>query len=361
MPLSWVELAASALGRQLPHDPGSVGARVNAVGPMQTQTARAAFLGLAARFPGTTRAEVVDAYEAGEVVRGSTIRGTVHTATASQYASLGAATRAGQRRRWQQLLGLAEGQVDDLWTSIEEFAREWRTTDELRGHLGRWLGEHGPGGEAPLGPNTPGHYLAFGNGSLVRRPAAGTTWEGQGRPVYRTFDAPEAATVRDAVRLHLQCHGPASRHDIAWWSGLPLTVVDAAVDDLGLVGEKGPDGRTYLDVGPSRPVTDEGVRLLPEFDALLCAYDPKARERFVSPGHHELLWNRGNGLMLSPLLVDGRITGWWRSAGTARRRPLEVAWFAGTRRPRKAELAEAVAAVEAVLDITVTEVDLHRA
>ena len=46
--------------------------------------------------------------------------------------------------------------------------------------------------------------------------------------------------------------------------------------------------------------------------------------------------------MLPPLLVDGRITGYWRATGSARRRPLEVVWFAGTRRPRKAELEEPV-------------------
>ena len=65
--------------------------------------------------------------------------------------------------------------------------------------------------------------------------------------------------------------------------------------------------------------------------------------------------------LLPPLLVDGRISGFWRAAGTARRRPLEVAWFARTRKPRRAELEEPVAALEAALDITVTEVTLTRA
>jgi hypothetical protein len=37
-----------------------------------------------------------------------------------------------------------------------------------------------------------------------------------------------------------------------------------------------------------------------------------------------------------------------------------VVSFAGTRRPRKAELADAVERLEAALDITVTEVELTR-
>jgi hypothetical protein len=64
--------------------------------------------------------------------------------------------------------------------------------------------------------------------------------------------------------------------------------------------------------------------------------------------------------VLPPLLVDGRITGYWRAAGSARTRPLEVTWFARTRRPRKAELEEPVAALEAALGITITTLTLTR-
>ena len=60
-------------------------------------------------------------------MRGSTIRGTVHTATPEQYAALGAATAVGQRTLWQRLLKLEHGTLDDLWASTEEFADDWRT------------------------------------------------------------------------------------------------------------------------------------------------------------------------------------------------------------------------------------------
>lgn len=362
--MTWEELAARTLRRQFPAHPGSVEAMAGSVGPMQTQTARAAFLGLAARFPGVTHAEISDAYAEGRIVRGSTIRGTVHTATPGHFAALAAATRAGQRRRWTQVLRIPDDAVDRLWASIGEFAREWRTPDELRDHLLTWLTEHHPAA-VPLVDTQTGRYLAFGQGDLVRKPATGTGWEGQGRPVYRTFDPPAQATLADVVRLHLRCHGPASRHDVAWWSGLPLKLVDQTVDELGLVGEPGPDGRLYLDGEEISSGTTggsaTGVRLLPEFDALLCAYDPKARDRFVDPLLHQRLMGAPNGLMLPPLLVDGRITGWWRAAGSGKRRPLEVCWLAGTRRPRKAELEQPVAALETALAITVTEVSLSRA
>lgn len=362
MPLAWDDLAGAALGRQLPegHDgPDDVAARLERLGPVQSQTARSPFLALAARFPGTTRAEVEAAYEAGSVVRGSTVRGTVHTATPAQYAALGAATRVGQRTLWQRLLRLGHASLDDLWAATEAYAAEWRTPDDLQGHLHDWLVAHEGRDEATA--TQAGRYLAFGHGGLVRRPVNGD-WAGQGAPEYRTLPPVVAATLRDAVLLHLRCHGPASRHDVAWWSGLGLRVVDEVLADLAdLSADEGPDGRTYhaLPGGPP-PRTVEGVRLLPEFDALMCAYEPSARVRFAERHHLDRLWSGANGMVLPPLLVDGRITGYWRATGSARRRPLEVVWFARTRRPRRAELDAPVVALEAALGIEVTDVTLTR-
>jgi hypothetical protein len=359
---TWEELAGRALARQFPAPVGAVPDMLERVGPVQSQTARSPFLALAARFPGVTREAIAAAYDAGKVVRGSTIRGTVHTATPAAYAALGAATRLGQRGLWQRLLRLENGRLEDLWAATEAFATDWRRVDELQAHLHDWMVAHE--GHDPLEGQQVGRYLAFGHGGLVRRPANGD-WTGQGDPLYRTLPPVVAATPADAVRLHLRSHGPASRHDVAWWSGLGLRVVDEVldevVDDLGLTGETGPDGRTYLDLPDApEPRSVAGVRLLPEFDALMCGYDPPARERFADPAHLRRLWSGANGLVLPPLLVDGRITGYWRSPGSARRRPVDVVWFARTRRPRKAELEEPVAALEAALGITVTEITLTR-
>ena len=358
--LSWEDLAAAALARQFPDDPGTVAARVDAIGDIQTQTARSAFIGLGARFPGVTHAEIAAAYETGEIVRGSTIRGTVHTASPAAYTVLAEATRVGQHPRWARTLGVTDAQLADLWVSVEAYAREWRTPDDLRAHVDDWLGHHAPAAldAAAAGP---GRYLGFAHGGLVRRPASGNRWEGQGKPVYGTFDRTGPATLADVVRLHLRAHGPSSRQDVAWWAGVPLRAVDEGLSGLDTVELEGPDGRAYVDL-PDAPAPRDlpGVRLLPEFDALLCGYDSKARDRFATSQHHRRLWNESNGMLLPPLLVDGRITGFWRAGGTARRRPLEVTWFARTRRPRTAELDEPVAALEAALGITITGVTISR-
>lgn len=315
---------------------------------------------------------VTAAYEDLLIVRGSSLRGTVHSSTPDDHRLLEVATRVGQRALWARTLKLDAATLNQVWDGIEEYAREdWRTPDQLLTHLRTWLGRHDPGASPSLG-TTAGRYLGFGHGGLVRRPLKGG-WQSQGAPGYRTASAllgDRAAVLADVdgaidalVQRHLSAHGPASRQDIAWWSGLALRVVDAALARLAgeLTEQEGPDGRRYHDLlNTSAPADPPSVHLLPEFDALLCGYDPKARDRFVTSEHHRRLWSQGNGPLLAPLLCDGRITGFWRLAGSGTKRFCEVTTFAGTRRPRKAELDGPVAAVEAAYGVTVTGVTITR-
>lgn len=367
----WEELRGLSLARQFPEVPGrdaaSVAATVARIGPIQSQTARSPFVGLSARLPGLSHATVTEAYESLGIVRGSTIRGTVHTSTPAQHLLLDATTRVGQRSVWTRQLLLGHTEVDQLWSSTEEFARdEWRTPDELLEHLRAWLADRDEARPTESIDRGLGRYLSFGHGGLLRRPLRGD-WSGQGAPGYRTASALLAERSRpenpltEAVRLHLASHGPASRHDIAWWSGLGLRRVDALLDRIDLSWRDGPDGRAYADLpGAPPPREVPGVRLLPEFDALMCGYDPRARDRFVSPADNEVLWRRANGLMLAPVLVDGRLGGQWRLEGAGRARSLTVSSFRGSRRLRRAEVEEAAGALTTALDVTVAGVDTER-
>jgi hypothetical protein len=341
---------------------------VRRIGPIQSQTARSPFVGLAARLPGVTHDDVTAAYESLAIVRGSTIRGTVHTCAAEQHPLLDAATRLGQRAVWTRQLKLPDAEVDELWQATERFAYdEWRTPAELLDHLGQWLGRRGHRSADELESGL-ARYLGFGHGGLVRRPLRGA-WSGQGAAGYRTArallpDLPAAADpLVEAVRVHLASYGPATRRDVAWWSGLGLRQVDTLLERLdGLVWADGPGGASYVDIAHApAPRQIEGVRLLPEFDAVLCGYDPKTRDRFVAPADHEQLWSRANGFMLAPVLVDGRVGGHWRIDGSGRSRGLEVTSFIGARRPRKAELDEPVTALAAALDVRLGSVSVSRA
>jgi hypothetical protein len=368
----WEELRGLSLARQFPEiaerDAAAVAAAVSVTGPIQSQTARSPFVGLGARLPGLSHAAVTEAYESLGIVRGSTIRGTVHTSTPAQHLLLDAATRATQRGVWTRRLGLGHAEADDLWASVEAFARDqWRTPDELLEHLGGWVsGRHDADPAEPLDRGL-GRYLSFGHGGLLRRPLRGS-WSGQGAPGYRTAAAllsdrePADDPLREVVRLHLASYGPASRQDVAWWSGLGLRQVDGLLDRLELTWHDGPDGRAYADLPDSPPPGEvPGVRLLPEFDALMCGYDPRARDRFVSPIDNDVLWHRANGFMLAPVLVDGRLGGHWRLDGSGPSRTLTVTSFRGSRRLRKAEVGEAAATLATVLDLSVSALTTGRA
>jgi hypothetical protein len=367
----WDELRGLSLARQFPDLPGrdaaAVASAVRRVGPIQSQTARSPYVGLGARLPGLSHEAVTEAYESWAIVRGSTIRGTVHTATADHHALLDATTRVGQRAIWVRSLKLEHTEVEDVWLATEEFATDtWRTPDDLQEHLRTWLLEHEGVSPDELIDRGLGRYLSFGHGGLLRRPLKGS-WSGQSAPVYRTASAvlPDRAVPDDplleAVRVHVSSYGPASRYDVAWWSGLGLRQVDGLLDSLDLSWRDGPDGRAYADLPDAPPARDlPGVRLLPEFDAVLCGYDPKARDRFVSPSDHPLLWHRNNGYMLAPLLVDGRVAGYWRLEGKQRAKELAITCFAGSRRPRKSELEEPAAALSAALGVPLESVSVAR-
>lgn len=380
MEYTWEDLAGLALARQFPDEPGrdveAVAATLDRIGPIQSQTARSPYLALAARLPGVELETIGAAYEAHAIVRGSTLRGTVHTGTATDHPLLDAVTRIGSRTLWARTLRLVDRSLDEVWAEVEAFAAPgWRTPAELFEHLAGWIAARDPAATPRL-DNQAGRYFAFGHGGLLRRPLTGG-WEGQGAPGYRTAAAvlgdarlrgdlylDDATTMARAVRRHLTAHGPASRQDIAWWAGVGLRPVDAALDRLAgeLTAGTGPDGRVYVDLASSAAGPRElpGVRLLPEFDALLCGYDPPARARFVDPAHYERLWFQKNGLLLAPLMVDGRLTGWWRVPGSGPRRPLEVRWFARTRRPRRGEFDGPMASLEAAYGLTLTGLVLER-
>ncbi len=364
MTYDWEELRGLTLARQFPEvaggGPAAVAATVDRMGPIQSQTARSPYAALGARLPGVTHADITAAYESWSIVRGSSIRGTVHTSTAAHHALLDATTRVGNRTLWARMLRLEHHELEEVWSEIEEFAADaWRTPAELLTFLTTWLADHDEPEAVRRLDHEAGRYLAFGHGGLLRRPLAGE-WSGQGASGYRTATAVLPAQhspdhpVLDAVRTHLASYGPASRYDVAWWSGLGLRQVDAHLERLDLTWRDGPDGRAYADLPSAVPARDlPGVRLLPEFDAVLCGYDPRARGRFVAPADNEVLWHRTNGLMLAPVLVDGRVGGYWRLTGPARAKNLQVTLFPGARRPRRAELDEATTALSAALDLPV--------
>lgn len=376
---TWEQLARLTLRRQFPaggraKSPSAVAELVARIGPIQSQVARSPFVAVAARRQGLRYADIVAAYEAYDIVRGSNLRGTVHTCSRRQHAPLDSVTRRSLATNWRRALRLERLQVADVQAAMERYATgEWRTPEQLRGHLVDWISSH----EAPAAvaaASTPGvgRAMAHLHSAMIRRPLDGAAWERQGTPGYRVatdvlgeprsplVDDPDAALV-ELTRLHLASYGPANRRDIAWWSGSGLRHVDAALSALGgeLTARPGPDGQTYYDLEAiTARQHDPGVRLLPEFDATIVGYDPKTRDRFVDPAHLPHFWLASNGMFTSVVLKDARLVASWRFAGPEGKRRIEVRTFPGAVAVTDSELAGSIAAVEIALDLTVVDVDV---
>ncbi len=266
---TWDDLAGLALARQFPdvggRDIDAVAEALQLIGPIQAQTARSPFLGLAARMPGVRVETISAAYDEHRIVRGSNIRGTVHTSTPEDNPLLEVATRLGQRTLWQRQFKLEQTTLEDLWAGIEDYARdEWRTPAELRPRqdLGpptrsrrRRTARHRGRALLRLRPRRPDPSSAEGRlagpGSTGLPSCGGRIGDRQA-----ILDDPDGS-IDSLVRRHISCHGPSSRQDLAWWAGAGLRVVDASLERLAdqVHDDTGPDGRTYHDLAgrPAAP------------------------------------------------------------------------------------------------------------
>jgi predicted transcriptional regulator len=376
---TWESLARATARRQFPRirgrGPASVVDLVDRVGPIQSQVARAPFVTVSSRLPGATHGAITQAYESLGIVRGSNLRGTVHTSARPQHRTLDAVTRHAMRNGWQRYLKLERTTVADVQAGIEEFARgRWRAPEELRDHLIQWLGEHESAAAADAAATSGvGRAFAHVHSGLVRRPLGDGAWDRQAAPGYQTASdllgepsragIDPAAALVDLTRQHLRAFGPANRRDVAWWTGEGLGAVDAALALLGdeLTQRPGPDGHTYFDLldAPAGGPADPGVRLLPEYDAAVVGYDPKSRDRFLDPEHLPRIWISQNGMFSASVLVDCRLAAAWRMVSDKSRRRIEVEMFPGKRRLDESDLADQVAALEAALAIEVSDVSIR--
>jgi hypothetical protein len=221
-------------------------------------------------------------------------------------------------------------------------------------------------------PRVSGAFAHVHSG-LIRRPLDGAAWHRQSAPGYRTASdllgeqrrgsVEPAAALVDLTRQHVRAFGPATRRDVAWWTGEGLTAVDIALETLAdeLTARLGPDGQTYYDLieAPTGGHADPGVRLLPEYDAVVVGYDPKARDRFLDPAHLPRIWMSANGVFSPGVLAGGRLVAAWKLVTDKSRRRIEVEMFPGVRRLTEDDLANQVTALEAALAIEVDDVAIR--
>jgi Winged helix DNA-binding domain len=275
------------------------------MGGLQAQYAPSMYIGLWSRVEGLERSALTRALERRRVVQGTLLRSTIHLVSRADYWTFALAVQEGRRAWW---LRTRRGQIDARQMSA--------AARKLRAALtGRTL----PRAEID---SLVGKELAQLVGlwvHMVRVPPSGT-WERRRADLYALAEdwlGPPAidpdAALGHLVRRYLAAFGPASRGDVASFTGLRIGGVTPALDRLELRRFESEAGEELIDL-PRAPLpapdTPAPVRLLPTWDAILLVH---ARRTGVLPEEHRpRIFNTRSPQSFPTFLVDGAVAGTWR-------------------------------------------------
>ncbi len=278
----------------------TVSETVAAVAALQAQDAAAGHLGIRARRPGSTLAEVEAArFEERSVARTWVMRGTLHLIPAEDARwmvdLLGPIGLKKSARRIAELgvadarpavrAALADGPLTRRELADAVRAGGVRMADHPQ--VPAWLtGVAALQGEIIEGPDK--RFVLFDD------------WLGPAGP------APEDPVV-ELARRHAHAHPPSAPEDFAAWSGLGMREARRAYKELDLDEVEVLGRRAWIPRGlePAPP----HVRLLPMFDSYLLGH--RDRSLILAPEHDKAV-RPGGGILAATLVVDGRIEGTWK-------------------------------------------------
>jgi hypothetical protein len=374
--LSAEDVAARTLARQFPTVPGRDEAAVlellRRLGPIQSQVPRSPFLTASSRLPGVGYPVVQGLFARYGLLKTSSIRGTVHTSVAEQYGWLDSVARRGRRGALAGQLGLRRTTPEELLEALENFAdAEWQPRTDVVGYARRWLAEHESDESASAVTGSYVSNLLWGHSGLVRRPPD-ERWETRTDVLHRRARSVVAGLGEPAfadslaalVRVQLGALGPLTRADLGYFFGTGLGAVDTALTTLDdeLVHLTGPEGEDHVDL--AEPGADDpgelGVRLLPEFDALLVGLHARHRTRFLDSDQLDEVWAKANGQFAPAVLQHGRIVGTWRTVAQGSRVRLEVRTLARCTPPAEDELAAPAAALAQGMGVRIADLRVLR-
>ena len=118
--------------------------------------------------------------------------------------------------------------------------------------------------------------------------------------------------LAELARRYFTGHGPATLHDLMWWSGIPaadaraaLAMAQAGLDHVEV------DGQTYWMAPDALGAgTAAGLHLLAPFDEYLLGY--RDRSAVLDPLHTTKVNPGNNGVFSPTIVVCGRIVGTWK-------------------------------------------------
>jgi hypothetical protein len=285
---------------------------VTHLGAVQSQEFGAATWAIALRAKGLRHADVVGAFDAGEIVRTHVLRPTWHFVPPADLrwmlALTGPRLQAQARTRYPAL-GLADDAVRRSRRSIERALGDGATLTrvELVERMRR-------DGLSVAGQQ--GYHLLF-DAELAGLVCSGPLRGAQFTYALLETRVPRVAPLDRELALatlatrYFASHGPATPRDFAWWSGLRMSDVRRAIDILGASLERLElEGTTYYRVpgpvpaAPRKPL----AHLLPCFDEYTVAY----LDRRAVAGRTAAKGEPPGALLVDLVLVDGVRAGTWR-------------------------------------------------
>jgi hypothetical protein len=242
---------------------------------------------------------------AGDVVKASLMRNTLHLVTRRDYPVFWTALH--DIPSWPDAAAIADGVRIAPLIRAMALAEPLRTQEALA-YLER---EHGL---ADVHRNRVWH-VARTRSHVMHAPQT-ALWSSRPQGLFAALEEPRAVeklvAIAEIVKRYLAAFGPASRADIATWSGMRVVDFAPALDALEPLRRfRDERGRELLDL-PRAPLpaadVPAPVRLLPKWDNLLLSHDDRTR---VLPEDYRKRMIAKNGDVAQAFLVDGVVAGEW--------------------------------------------------
>jgi Winged helix DNA-binding domain len=279
---------------------------LEAVGGIQAQYAPSMYIGLWSRLEGFERPVLTRALEDHSAIQATLMRVTIHLVSREDFWPFALATREARRALW-----VRARRGDPPASAMAGAARTVRRRLAGSGEIDRKELDALVGKDRAQGV---GLWV-----DLVRAPPSGT-WERRRADRFALAEdwigPPEvrpAAAAEHLVRRYLGGFGPASRKDVASFTGIPLTPLGKVLARIELRRFASEEGEELLDL-PGAPLPDPGTPAPPRFlgtwDANLLVH---ARRAGVLPEEHRpKLFSTKTPQSFPTFLIDGAVAGTWR-------------------------------------------------
>jgi hypothetical protein len=271
---------------------------------LQAQLARPPFVGLWTRVADFRRDQLAQLLRDRLAVRATTLRGTLHVMSASDYAAFRLALQPMLTAGMQSILRAraAALELDKLVTAAREIlAAAPATFDTIRDRL---IAKFPDGDDRAMG------YAVRTLVPLIQVPSD-DRWAFPGAASFSLWRGPLAeGDLRELVRRYLAAFGPATAADAQTWSGIAnLKPVFEALRPELVTFRAGKRELYDLPDAP-RPQADTPapIRFLPDFDNLVLGHAD--RTRLLADEHRAAVVTK-NLQVKATFLVDGKVAGTW--------------------------------------------------